>query len=241
MGNKSCKCEKPQINTQTNTQPNTQSNTQPNTQSNTEKPKFSSWEEEILYHHNKIREENGLTPLVWDSSLQTKAQDWVKFLVEKDQNGMCTKDGRNRHPGEGTRATPEEKETYLPKNWGQNIFQSNGAKITPEGKPVPYDPSTPIGSVNAWYKECKDYTNKMDKQGVPVGWYNSEKPIGHFTQLMWKDARKLGCASFPCYSDNFILKNEKIKTKGSVYVCNYDKGNVAGQFKEQVKWPVNKC
>lgn len=231
MGNKTCKCEKIPLPQQPS--PPKSSPPKPSPQ------QFSSFEEEILHYHNKVREENGLTPLVWDKALQVKAQDWAKFLVERDQNGMCTIEGHNRHPGEGARATPKEKDTYLPNNWGQNIYQGNGLEISPKGAILPKDPTSPLESVKAWYQECKDYTNKMDKQGVPVGWYNSEKPIGHFTQLMWKDAKKLGCASFPC-KGQIQYNGTQHDSKGHVYVCNYDKGNVAGQFEKETQWPV-KC
>lgn len=202
---------------------------------------LTQWEKDMLLFHNKARTDNGLPPLVWDKALQVKANDWVKFLVTKDQKGMCTDSstGANRHPGDGIRATPEEQELFLPHNWGQNIYQSNSVQIPTSGLPIPVDSSSAADSVQQWYSECKDYTNTMQPDGIPTGWSNTSKPIGHFTQVMWKDTKKVGCARYPCKGNVRDPRNNQLhESKGHVYVCNYDKGNVAGQFPENVSWPV---
>lgn len=201
----------------------------------------SSFEKDILKFHNKARTENGLPPLVWDKALQAKAGDWAKFLVTKDQDGMCVdpSTGKNRHPGDGINAKPNEQKIFLPHNWGQNIYQSNSVQIPTIGPSIPLDPTSPADAVQQWYSECKDYPNKMEPNGIPVGWDNPTKPIGHFTQAIWKDATKVGCAKYPC-KGKIRHNNQMYDSKGQVYVCNYDKGNIGGQFPQQVKWPV-KC
>ena len=70
--------------------------------------------------------------------------------------------------------------------------------------------------INFWYSEVKDY--------------NYEKPefslkTGHFTQVVWKSATKIGCAEKKCNSGIYLS-------------CNYDKGNLNGAFKENVLPPV---
>lgn len=62
--------------------------------------------------------------------------------------------------------------------------------------------------VGSWYSEIDDYD--YSKPGFKSG-------TGHFTQVVWKSATKIGCAT------NF----------GSV--CNYSTGNVVGQFGSNVK------
>lgn len=210
----------------------------------TKKPSYEGlnpWEKDMLLFHNKARTENGLPPLVWDKALQVKANDWVKFMVQKDQKGRCTDPatGQNRHPGDGLRATPKEREIFLPHNWGQNIYQSNSVQIPSSGPSIPTDSSSAADSVQQWYSECKDYQNKMDSRGIPVGWNNPSKPLGHFTQVMWKGANKVGCARYPCKGEIRDPRTNQIhESKGQVYVCDYDKGNVAGQFPQNVPWPV---
>lgn len=61
---------------------------------------------------------------------------------------------------------------------------------------------TPMETVQRWYDECKDYP----------GSYTSNS--GHYTQVVWKNAKKVGCA--------YATNNE-----GKQYgVCLYDTGNI---------------
>ncbi|RWS04098.1 pathogenesis-related protein 1-like protein [Dinothrombium tinctorium] len=64
--------------------------------------------------------------------------------------------------------------------------------------------------VDAWYNEKKDYT---EPKFTPK--------VGHYTQLIWKSTKKIGCATAPHCKF------------GSVTVCNYyPPGNMYGQFEE---------
>lgn len=81
------------------------------------------------------------------------------------------------------------------------------------------DPDEIINScqyaVSEWYSEKKlyDYNNP-----------DFSFETGHFTQLVWKNTERLGCAS------------SKSKSTNNIYVvCNYDPwGNYRGQFEENV-------
>ena len=66
----------------------------------------------------------------------------------------------------------------------------------------------------AWYDEVDRYNyNNPGFSGA----------TGHFTQVVWKDTKKLGCAISNCPG------------QGDIYVCHYDPaGNYAGQFEENV-------
>lgn len=73
-----------------------------------------------------------------------------------------------------------------------------------------------VDAVDAWYNEIKyyDYNN-------PV--YQSK--AGHFTQMVWKNTKKMGCAYKTCGGDlyNYI-------------VCEYaEAGNWDGEFQDNVK------
>lgn len=68
-------------------------------------------------------------------------------------------------------------------------------------------------SVEAWYEEGETYD------------YSAANEYNHFTQLVWKDTTKVGCAYKDCSSNNW----------GLYVVCEYDPaGNVIGQEKANV-------
>lgn len=185
----------------------------------------SSFENKILEEHNKARNRNGLNSLVWDKALEQKALDWGKFLVQTENKGKCTP---LRHPGTDG-GSLEELNTYLPNNWGQNLYQASGITIQEDGSIVPSDPSSPENATKGWYAECAKYKKPSKDRNIPDDFMSS----GHYTQLMWKDATKLGCARIPC-EDTVIDSKNKYKSKGSMIVCDYDKGNIGGEFADQV-------
>uniref|UniRef100_A0A6G5A5X7 Putative antigen 5 family member n=1 Tax=Rhipicephalus microplus TaxID=6941 RepID=A0A6G5A5X7_RHIMP len=80
-------------------------------------------------------------------------------------------------------------------------------------------PITGRMAVKAWYDEIKqyDYNNPGFRSGT-----------GHFTQLVWKDCRRLGTG---------VARGRK----GTIYIVSvYEpRGNIMGQFAEQVPRPVS--
>ncbi|KAJ3695378.1 hypothetical protein LUZ60_000755 [Juncus effusus] len=67
--------------------------------------------------------------------------------------------------------------------------------------------------VAAWVVEKKNYdyeTNKCDEGCM----------CGHYTQVVWRNTTRLGCAMVPCYGN-----------KGTFVVCSYDPpGNYVGMW-----------
>lgn len=83
-------------------------------------------------------------------------------------------------------------------SYGENIF------IAPESL------ATAAQAVEHWYaeKENYDYENNKCLKGV----------CGHYTQLMWSDSLRLGCAAVKCDTGNYFI------------TCNYDPaGNYVGE------------
>jgi pathogenesis-related protein 1 len=71
-------------------------------------------------------------------------------------------------------------------------------------------PKTPKEVVAMWYKEKQWYNYKKNKS-------TNGKPVGHYTQLVWRNSKFVACAKSKCEN-------------GWVYSCNYDPpGNFRGQ------------
>ncbi|KAF8454926.1 CAP domain-containing protein [Terfezia claveryi] len=75
-------------------------------------------------------------------------------------------------------------------------------------------------SIQAWFDEWTEYP--FDKPDFYPG-------TGHFTQVVWKAATKIGCAQKVCNGAN--------GTPGTYYSCNYDEGNLIGSFDDNVSAP----
>lgn len=85
--------------------------------------------------------------------------------------------------------------------YGENLFWGNAAKSIKW---------TPKDAVNAWMREKKFFDPKTNKC-LP------RQECGHYTQIMWKDSKKVGCAKTNCRGKNTYI------------VCEYDPpGNYEG-------------
>lgn len=95
-------------------------------------------------------------------------------------------------------------------------FEHSGG---PYGENLAIGYPSPIDTVSAWGDEREQYDfKKGDFSGA----------TGHFTQLVWASTTKVGCNRKFCNGDNGI--------RGWYVVCEYTpRGNVLGQFKQQVK------
>ncbi|KAF8932265.1 hypothetical protein BGZ47_011469 [Haplosporangium gracile] len=75
----------------------------------------------------------------------------------------------------------------------------------------------------------KDFKSGIDAWYNEVSKYNYNNPgfsmaTGHFTQVVWKGTKSVGCAKKFCPGSNW-----------TIYICNYDPpGNVQGQFRQNV-------
>ncbi|NVB83031.1 MAG: hypothetical protein HOV81_31930 [Kofleriaceae bacterium] len=71
----------------------------------------------------------------------------------------------------------------------------------------------PESTVAMWYDEIKQYK-------FPAGGFSMN--TGHFTQVVWKSTREVGCGHVQCKGND-------------IYVCNYDPpGNWEGQYRAEV-------
>ena len=142
--------------------------------------------------HNDARKEVGTTPLVWSEKLEKQALFYAKILARKDEKR------RMQHS--------QTKD-------GENLTYSYAYEKL-KGKITPIYSKTPLSDASAgWYEEKKDYKYSKTKR-IRVG-----PPIGHYTQMVWKDTKEVGIS----YA---------ISKKGSVYVVAryYPPGNYQGEY-----------
>ena len=171
-----------------------------------------------LIRHNDYRARHGAPALEWSETLASTAQT----LADKN----CAMRGGLRH------SVMEDGDMI---NYGENLAR---------GQPTMDD------AVDRWYEEIDEYMAVWEGR---QDWYGLESQPdadtpsvwdvswGHFTQIVWDDSRRLGCAQ----ADDCGVSGD------SVFVCHYDPpGNVwkwgdeaggqggGGNFKENVKRPL---
>ncbi len=141
--------------------------------------------------HNYARKQVGSTPLVWSEKLEKQALLYAKILARKDN---------------------KQNMKHSQTNDGENMTYSYSAEIR-DGVVVPTFSSNPLTEASiGWYEEIKDYRYSKIKK-IRIG-----RPVGHYTQMVWKNTKKVGIA----YA---------ISKKGSVYVVAryFPAGNLIGK------------
>lgn len=95
---------------------------------------------------------------------------------------------------------------HRPNNkYGENIYWTSGGALTA------------IKVTDSWYAEASKYN--YAKPGF-------SSTTGHFTQIVWKSSRSLGCG------------RAQTRSGGTYVVCNYDPpGNYTGQYGPNVPQP----
>jgi hypothetical protein len=133
------------------------------------------------------------SPLVWDANLAAQAKDYAGQLNSAGhiQHGdMCNPNCTGSQCSGGQKC-------------GQNLEQSPG--------PVPAG-----SAVDRWYAECPGYKSPPSTPAE----FNSQGEVFHYTQVVWKGAKKVGCGMV-----------------GNVSNCLYDRGNLLGDFPGNVPPP----
>lgn len=88
-------------------------------------------------------------------------------------------------------------------SYGENLAQGTGGYSGAD-------------AVNDWYNEISAYDFNAP---------GDSEATGHFTQVVWKGTKRVGCGVAQC-------------SDGALYVCNYDPaGNFAGEYEANVPPP----
>ncbi len=153
----------------------------------------------VIDRQNCYRKAANLGKLSNDSALQNRAQEWVDYLKEHEGCNM-------RHPESET-----ERQKYLDDHGGANVDGQNIAWQSGTRPVSMHGASAFNWAADGWYDECDGY--KSDGWNKNPG---SNHETGHYTQLMWKNATKIGCGAASC-GGNTALVN-----------CNYGTDNISG-------------
>ena len=148
-------------------------------------------QKKALKVHNDARDDVGTPPLVWSEKLEKQALLYAKILARKDE---------------------KQNMKHSKTNDGENMTYSYSAEIR-DGIITPSISPTPLTDASVgWYEEIKDYRySKIKRRRIGP-------PIGHYTQMVWKNTKKVGIA----YA---------VSKKGSVYVVAryFPAGNTVGE------------
>lgn len=151
---------------------------------------------EMLQAHNDLRKQHCAPALQWDATLAAAA----KAYAETGSLGAHGSSNENLANAVSIRTTNGVTKDILPAKSDASAFQDTWGC---EGQYFKYDKKQICGG----FKNSCDEP-KAECAGNPV--------TGHFTQVVWKSATKVGCGR----------ATRKINGHdGTAWVCRYDKGN----------------
>lgn len=150
------------------------------------------------YYRAMVDTDEPIPPLVWDDEVALVAQEWAEVLAQ---------DCSFEHSGH--------------QGLGENLAKFGAS--SERGLM-----STGSDAVDLWHSEIECYTYGTIDGGMGRGTEQCASECdryggcGHYTQLVWRGSRKVGCGVASCFGDGFWW---------DTYVCNYDPpGNYIGQY-----------
>jgi pathogenesis-related protein 1 len=139
--------------------------------------------------HNKWRAAVGVPPLHYSPALEASAQAWAEHLQARN------------------RCQPQHSAPHG--KYGENLYWASAIRWSDGRREV--QQVTPQMVVDSWAGERADY-NHADNRCKPG------KVCGHYTQVVWKNTREVGCGHAVCRD-----------SKDQIWVCQYaPPGNVIG-------------
>jgi len=159
----------------------------------------------VLEAHDRWRARHQAEPLGWSKELARYAQAWAEVLVTRYP-------GRLVHSDDGRGALPEARELGYA-GWGENLYWSSAVRWSDGAREARRD-LPPSEVVDSWAGEVRWYDFATGACSAPSG-----EGCGHFTQVVWKESRSVGCGrAFGADS-------------AQVWVCSYDPpGNWEGEY-----------
>jgi hypothetical protein len=131
-------------------------------------PGLASENTEILKAHNGYRATHGTPALTWSKDLALGAQQWASACTSNGQGGFAH--------------SPNAFSQY-----GENLRWGKGAGFT-----------GPQSAVASWYNEIKNYKFDDPITSYKAGDTDHSKEVRHFTQVIWRDTKQVGCGVAQC-------------------------------------------
>ena len=167
---------------------------------------------DMLAAHNERRKLHCACPLSWSATLAADAQAYASQCI-LDRHGS---DGENM--ADATLFTTSGPVTV-------NTSSDDLIPVLPaESDRLAYE--------NTWYCEHNNYLSYDNP--IPVSGFTKDcgrgdnlKVNGHFTQVVWKDTRQVGCGRFTCpmtidlKDDKGVVVKKDVPTLGTHWVCRY--------------------
>ncbi|WP_247501258.1 CAP domain-containing protein [Bradyrhizobium sp. 135] len=157
---------------------------------------------EMLRAHNDFRRQHCSPPLQWDATLAAAAQTYA----ETGPLGQHGTSNENLANALSFRTNNGVSTDVLPAKTDTAAFTETWAC---EGKYYKYDDPRICGG----FKSACDEPKPECKNNNPV--------TGHFTQVVWKSATKVGCGR----ATRKMQANDGKTHDGTNWVCRYDSGN----------------
>lgn len=134
--------------------------------------------------HNKYRCMHGVPPLKWSEALAKGAKDYIW-------------ENPKLHQGNLEHSENHYSEWVAAENLYYYWTSGNGK-------------ATPADSVKEWYEESDDCKGGAEKFTDGCAHGVGGKMVGHFTAMIWKGAKEIGCAT---------------NKHGTVTICRYKAGD----------------
>lgn len=150
----------------------------------------------ITHLHNTVRVARSQIPLQWSNHLANYASQWVNHLASSRNCSMVHRPNYGNSPF---------KQIY-----GENLFWAS-PEVFSNGR-IKLQTINANNVFQAWAEENSFYNYETNT-------CQRGKDCGHFTQIVWHETQKVGCAMATC------------PDKSQIWACNYSpRGNYIGEW-----------
>ena len=150
----------------------------------------------MTHLHNSVRAAHSQLPLRWSDHLANYASQWVNYLARTKNCAMIHRPNTGNSP--------------FRQIYGENLFWAS-PEVFSDGEVLLQD--IDVKKVFQAWAEEESFYNYQTNTCQPG------KDCGHFTQIVWHETQKVGCAMAIC------------PDLSQIWACNYSpRGNYIGEW-----------